>query len=88
MTRPMSRYCEICELVPPVFGIGFPLRPGALPGLPDYLRGSCIWVCDSQSCERAAKARAQKAAARYGIELEQVFRFFSLTAEPRPQGGH
>ncbi|WP_157063862.1 hypothetical protein [Phaeobacter sp. 11ANDIMAR09] len=74
MTRPMTALCEVCEERPPRFGLGFPLAPNALPGLPDYLRGECLWICNRPECDLAAQRRAVKTAARYGIKLTQVWR--------------
>ncbi|WP_122073058.1 hypothetical protein [Pseudophaeobacter sp. EL27] len=74
MTRPMTALCEVCEEQPSRFGLGFPLAPNALPGLPDYLRGECLWICTQSECDLAAQRRAVKAAARSGVKLSKVWR--------------
>jgi len=51
-----------------------PLAPNALPSLPDYLRGECLWICTRPECDLAAQRRAVKAAARHAIKLKQVWR--------------
>jgi hypothetical protein len=70
----MPALCEVCEECPPRYGLGFPLGPRALPGLPDYLRGACLWICTHPECDLAAQRRAVKAAARSGITLTQIWR--------------
>lgn len=74
MTRAPSETCEICKLFPVVSGLGFPVWPDAVTGLPDILRGACIWVCAGKTCEQAAQTRAVKSAARFGVTLSRIWR--------------
>lgn len=70
----MTPLCEVCGLVPPAFGVGFPAFPGAIKGLPEHLRGMCLWVCHAPDCDLAAQKRAAKAAAQAGITLKTIWR--------------
>lgn len=74
MNRALSERCEICNLYPPNHGIGFPAWPGATPGLPDHLRGMCLWVCANRRCGVGAQIRAAKAAAAHGVQLTSICR--------------
>lgn len=60
--RPMPEKCEVCRFWPATRGMGFPAWPGRVLGLPEHLRGACIWVCDSLSCARQAQTRALRTA--------------------------
>lgn len=70
----MTALCEVCEECPPRYGLGFPLAPNVLPGLPEFLRGACLWICTNPDCDLTAQRRAVKAAARSGIKLSQIWR--------------
>ncbi len=74
MTRAPSENCEICDQFPVASGLGFPAWPGAMPGLPDLLRGACVWVCAAPACELAAQKRAARGAARFGVTLTKIWR--------------
>jgi len=74
--RPISEVCEICSTFSPTHGIGFPAWPGAIPGLPNHLRGGCIWVCADPACDLAAQKRAIAAAARAEVTLTKICRVY------------
>lgn len=82
MNRPAPNLCEVCGLEPAVEGVGFPASPKALPGLPDALRGGCIWVCANPVCDLAAQKRAAKAAAMAGITLKSIWRHALIRLAP------
>jgi hypothetical protein len=86
-TRAIPADCEICGLAPPVSGVGFPSWPGALPGLPGYLRGTCLWVCATRACDLAAQARALRAAKAAGITLAKIWRHWPVSDRPSPAKG-
>lgn len=74
--RPPPDLCEVCELFPTTReGWGFPCTPGVNPGLPDALRGACLWVCGGQDCRDKARARAIRAAGRAGLKTVRLCRF-------------
>ena len=84
MTRRMTAKCEVCGLVPPRQGVGFPVLPGAIPGLPEYLRGAILWICHAPACDLAAQKRAAAAAAREGITLTEFSRVHVFDRAPAP----
>ncbi|WP_282129376.1 hypothetical protein [Roseobacter litoralis] len=72
-TQP-THLCQICKTAPPVGGVGFPDARQNCPGLPDHLRGTCLWVCGSRACDLAAQLRTKRAALKRGIALQNIWR--------------
>jgi hypothetical protein len=62
--RLLPEACEICGLLPPTLGVGFPRDPRANVLLPDHLRGAVLWTCGWRTCRASARARALAAARR------------------------
>ena len=84
MERAVPPLCEVCGLAAPARGVGFPAWPGALPGLPEYLRGACLWVCHARACDLTAQRRAATAARSAGLTLTKIWRTtrFDLPGAP------
>lgn len=84
--RPMPAKCEVCRFYDATRGVGFPSAPGAVPGLPDVLRGARIWICECPDCERQAQTRALRAARHCGARPSKIWHI-TVPQNPRPIQG-